>query len=83
MSAPHVLVVEDDPSVRGLLHTLLAATGLTVMRTAHRTSITLPDISPYAPGEGRFWWNQTDAIHTNHPWRGGGLPLIVRCAKPR
>ena len=30
MSAPHVLVVEDDPSVRGLLHTLLAAEGYDV-----------------------------------------------------
>jgi DNA-binding response OmpR family regulator len=30
MSAPHVLVVEDDPSVRGLLNTLLAAEGYDV-----------------------------------------------------
>ena len=30
MSAPHVLVVEDDPSVRGLLQTLLAAEGYDV-----------------------------------------------------
>jgi DNA-binding response OmpR family regulator len=30
MSSPHVLVVEDDPSVRGLLHTLLAAEGYDV-----------------------------------------------------
>lgn len=30
MTAPHVLVVEDDPSVRGLLHTLLAAEGYDV-----------------------------------------------------
>ena len=30
MSAPRVLVVEDDPSVRGLLHTLLAAEGYEV-----------------------------------------------------
>lgn len=27
---PHVLVVEDDPSVRGLLHTLLSAEGYDV-----------------------------------------------------
>jgi DNA-binding response OmpR family regulator len=30
MSTPHVLVVEDDPSVRGLLQTLLAAEGYDV-----------------------------------------------------
>jgi len=30
MSVPHVLVVEDDPSVRGLLQTLLAAEGYDV-----------------------------------------------------
>ena len=30
MSATHVLVVEDDPSVRGLLHTLLSAEGYDV-----------------------------------------------------
>lgn len=30
MSATHVLVVEDDPSVRGLLHTLLSAEGYEV-----------------------------------------------------
>jgi two-component system OmpR family response regulator len=30
MNAPHVLVVEDDPSVRGLLQTLLAAEGYDV-----------------------------------------------------
>lgn len=30
MSAPHVLVVEDDPSVRGLLQTLLVAEGYDV-----------------------------------------------------
>ena len=30
MTTPHVLVVEDDPSVRGLLHTLLAAEGYDV-----------------------------------------------------
>ena len=30
MSSPHVLVVEDDPSVRGLLQTLLAAEGYDV-----------------------------------------------------
>ena len=30
MSSTHVLVVEDDPSVRGLLHTLLAAEGYDV-----------------------------------------------------
>jgi two-component system OmpR family response regulator len=30
MSTPHVLVVEDDPSVRGLLHTLLTAEGYDV-----------------------------------------------------
>ena len=30
MSAPSVLVVEDDPSVRGLLHTLLTAEGYQV-----------------------------------------------------
>jgi DNA-binding response OmpR family regulator len=30
MSTPHVLVVEDDPSVRGLLHTLLMAEGYEV-----------------------------------------------------
>ncbi len=30
MSTPRVLVVEDDPSVRGLLHTLLAAEGYEV-----------------------------------------------------
>lgn len=30
MTAPHVLVVEDDPSVRGLLQTLLAAEGYEV-----------------------------------------------------
>ncbi|MDP9408193.1 MAG: response regulator [Actinomycetota bacterium] len=31
---PHVLVVEDDPSVRGLLHTLLAAEGYEVATAA-------------------------------------------------
>lgn len=30
MTAPHVLVVEDDPSVRGLLQTLLVAEGYDV-----------------------------------------------------
>jgi CheY-like chemotaxis protein len=30
MTAPHVLVVEDDPSVRGLLQTLLIAEGYDV-----------------------------------------------------
>src|SRR5437868_11090606 len=30
MSTPHVLVVEDDPSVRGLLQTLLSAEGYDV-----------------------------------------------------
>jgi CheY-like chemotaxis protein len=30
MTTPHVLVVEDDPSVRGLLNTLLAAEGYDV-----------------------------------------------------
>ena len=30
MSPPRVLVVEDDPSVRGLLHTLLSAEGYDV-----------------------------------------------------
>jgi DNA-binding response OmpR family regulator len=30
MTTPHVLVVEDDPSVRGLLQTLLAAEGYDV-----------------------------------------------------
>jgi DNA-binding response OmpR family regulator len=30
VSATHVLVVEDDPSVRGLLHTLLSAEGYDV-----------------------------------------------------
>lgn len=30
MSVPHVLVVEDDPSVRGLLQTLLASEGYDV-----------------------------------------------------
>ena len=30
MSAPRVLVVEDDPSVRGLLHTVLSAEGYDV-----------------------------------------------------
>ncbi|MBV9487651.1 MAG: response regulator transcription factor [Frankiaceae bacterium] len=30
MSTPHVLVVEDDPSVRGLLQTLLTAEGYDV-----------------------------------------------------
>ncbi|MDX6197510.1 MAG: two-component system, OmpR family, response regulator [Actinomycetota bacterium] len=30
MTATHVLVVEDDPSVRGLLHTLLSAEGYDV-----------------------------------------------------
>jgi DNA-binding response OmpR family regulator len=30
MSSPHVLVVEDDPSVRGLLQTLLIAEGYDV-----------------------------------------------------
>jgi DNA-binding response OmpR family regulator len=30
VSTPRVLVVEDDPSVRGLLHTLLAAEGYEV-----------------------------------------------------
>jgi DNA-binding response OmpR family regulator len=30
VSATHVLVVEDDPSVRGLLHTLLSAEGYEV-----------------------------------------------------
>jgi DNA-binding response OmpR family regulator len=30
MSGPRVLVVEDDPSVRGLLHTLLTAEGYDV-----------------------------------------------------
>jgi DNA-binding response OmpR family regulator len=30
MTTPHVLVVEDDPSVRGLLHTLLSAEGYDV-----------------------------------------------------
>ena len=30
MTAPHVLVVEDDPSVRGLLQTLLTAEGYDV-----------------------------------------------------
>jgi CheY-like chemotaxis protein len=30
MTAPHVLVVEDDPSVRGLLETLLVAEGYDV-----------------------------------------------------
>ncbi len=30
MSVPRVLVVEDDPSVRGLLHTLLSAEGYDV-----------------------------------------------------
>ena len=30
MTAPSVLVVEDDPSVRGLLHTLLTAEGYQV-----------------------------------------------------
>ena len=30
MSVPHVLVVEDDPSVRGLLQTLLSAEGYDV-----------------------------------------------------
>ena len=30
MNAPSVLVVEDDPSVRGLLHTLLTAEGYSV-----------------------------------------------------
>jgi DNA-binding response OmpR family regulator len=30
MNAPHVLVVEDDPSVRGLLQTLLTAEGYDV-----------------------------------------------------
>ncbi len=31
MSATQILVVEDDPSVRGLLHTLLSAEGYDVM----------------------------------------------------
>ena len=30
MTPPHVLVVEDDPSVRGLLQTLLTAEGYDV-----------------------------------------------------
>ena len=34
MSAPRVLVMEDDPSVRGLLHTLLTSEGYDVVVAA-------------------------------------------------
>jgi DNA-binding response OmpR family regulator len=55
MSTPHVLVVEDDPSVRGLLQTLLLAEGYDVATASdglaglvkasnHRPSLILLDL---------------------------------------
>jgi DNA-binding response OmpR family regulator len=50
MSASRVLVVEDDPSVRGLLHTLLTAEGYDVSTASDglaglvKAAQTLPDL---------------------------------------
>ena len=61
-ASPQVLVVEDDPSVRGLLDTLLSSEGYRVVTASdgigglHRGRRQPPGRDPARPGDARPRW---------------------------